>query len=115
MKQSSNNDSQSPLESMRTVVTRDLLMAEVRSWARAIGVENRIREIHIRTMKGKWASISTRGRLTLNAELFEQPAAFRREVIVHELVHLKLHHGSHNKLFRALVHAYLSEIVDREY
>jgi len=29
-------------------------------------------------------------------------------VIVHELVHLKLRHGRHNALFRALVCAHLS-------
>lgn len=90
-------------------ITRDILIAEARAWARRIGVENRLREIHVRPMKSKWASISTRGRLTLNAELFARPAAFRREVIVHELVHLKLNHGAHNKLFRSLVRAYLAD------
>jgi predicted metal-dependent hydrolase len=57
-------------------------------------------------MKRKWASISTRGRLTLNLELLRQPAAFRREVIVHELVHLRV--PRHGKLFRALFRAYLN-------
>jgi hypothetical protein len=33
------------------------------------------------------------------------PAAFRREVIVHELLHLKL--PNHGKLSRALLRAYL--------
>ncbi len=28
---------------------------------------------------------------------------------MHELVHLKLRHGGHNKLFRALVRAYLAK------
>ncbi len=93
---------------MKEVVTRDILVAEVHAWARLIGVEERIREIHIRSMKRKWASVSTRGRLTLNTELSSQPAKIRREVIVHELVHLKLNHGAHNKLFRALTRAYLS-------
>ncbi len=90
-------------------VSRDLLVAEVHAWARRIGVEDRLREIHIRPMKRKWASISTRGRLTLNAELSSQPAEMRREVIVHELVHLKLNHGAHTKLFRTLVKAYLAQ------
>ncbi len=89
-------------------VVRDVLRSEVRTWARRIGVEERLHEIHIRPMKRKWASISTRGRLTLNAELYRHSAKFRAEVIVHELVHLKLGHGSHNTLFRSLVRAYLA-------
>lgn len=88
-------------------ITRELLMAEAYTWARRIGVEHRLREIHVRSMRRKWASISTRGRLTLSSDLLTQPASFRREVLVHELVHLKLGHGSHNQLFRALVRAYL--------
>ncbi|RMD61094.1 M48 family peptidase [Candidatus Parcubacteria bacterium] len=98
-----------PEEPMQEAVTRDILVAEVYAWACRIGVEDRIREIHIRPMKRKWASISTRGRLTLNIELSGQPAEVRREVIVHELVHLKLGNGSHNKLFRSLVRAYLAQ------
>jgi len=87
---------------------RELLVAETRYWAREIGVEDRLREIHVRPMKRKWASVSVRGRLTLNAELISETAPFRREVIVHELVHLKLGHGKHNKLFRSLTRAYLA-------
>ncbi len=95
-------------EMMCDWMVRDVLRSEVRKWARRIGVEERLHEVHIRPMKRKWASISTRGRLTLNAELYRQPAKFRAEVIVHELVHLKLGHGSHNALFRSLVRAYLA-------
>lgn len=109
MKNARDKVSELPEELMREAVARDILVAEVRAWARRIGVEDRIGEIHIRPMQRKWASISTRGRLTLNVDLFTQPPAFRREVIVHELVHLKLNHGAHNKLFRALIRAYLSD------
>jgi len=99
-------------EPLQQAIARDILVAEVRAWARRVGVENRIREVHIRPMKRKWASISTRGRLTLSDELFKQPPAFRREVIVHELVHVKLNHGGHSKLFSALARAYLAEQTD---
>jgi len=98
-----------PEEPMQEAVTRDILVAEVYAWARRIGVADRVREIHVRPMKRKWASVSTRGRLTFNAEMVSQPADVRREIIVHELVHLKLNHGAHNKLFRALVKAYLAQ------
>jgi predicted metal-dependent hydrolase len=56
-------------------------------------------------MKRKWASCSSKGRLTFNQDLLGQPASFRAEVIVHELVHLKV--PNHGRLFRALVRAYL--------
>ncbi|MGC8785596.1 MAG: M48 family metallopeptidase [Armatimonadota bacterium] len=79
-------------------MVRDLQKAQEQS-------QNRVREIHVRSMKRKWGSISSRGRLTLNVDLLTQSAAFRREVIVHELVHLKV--PNHGKLFKALLKAYL--------
>ncbi|MGQ9836255.1 MAG: M48 metallopeptidase family protein [Thermoanaerobaculaceae bacterium] len=88
-----------PLEEL---VPADLFKAEVKVWARRIGVEPA--EIHIRPMRRKWASCSSNGRLTFDAELLRQPAAFRTEVIVHELLHLKL--PNHGKLFKALLRAY---------
>jgi len=97
-------------KSTAETVSRDLLVAEVYAWARRIGVEDRLHEIHVRPMKRKWASISMRGRLTLSSDLMQQPAPFRRPVIVHGLVHLKLGHGNHNRLFRALVRAYLAQV-----
>ena len=82
----------------------DLFKAEVQSWARRLEVTPR--EIHLRPMKRKWASCSSRGRLTFVTELLRQPAAFRREVIVHELLHLKV--PDHGPLFKALLKAYLA-------
>ncbi len=93
-------DSWTPLEQ---VITKDILKAEVQAWCRRIGVE--VKEVHIRPMTRKWGSLSTMGRMTLNAELLTQPARFRREVIVHELLHLKV--PNHGKLFRSLLRAYL--------
>ncbi len=98
-----------PLEE---TVPVEVLKAEVYTWARRMGLEVRLHEIHVQPMKRKWASVSSRGRLTLNRDLLAQPAAFRREVIVHELVHLKLNHGGHNKMFRSLVRAYLAQQTD---
>lgn len=86
-----------------------MLVAEAWAWARRMDVEDRLREVHVRSMRRKWGSISSRGRLTLNEALSTCPADFRRYVIVHELVHLKLGHGSHGPLFRALVRAYLAQ------
>lgn len=92
-----------PLEDL---VPADVFKAEVYAWARRIGVEPR--EVHIRPMKRKWASCSSTGRLTFSTELLQQQAAFRREVIVHELVHLKV--PNHGPLFRSLVRAYLAGV-----
>ncbi|MDZ7295619.1 MAG: M48 family metallopeptidase [candidate division KSB1 bacterium] len=63
------------------------------------------RQVAIRPMRRKWASCSSRGRLTFDTELLRQPAGFRREVIVHELLHLKV--PNHGRLFRSLLRAHL--------
>jgi len=86
-------------------ISREVLAAEVRCWGRRIGVANRIREIHLRPMRRKWASCSSRGRVTLDPELLCRPAEFRARVIVHELLHLKI--PNHGPLFRNLLNAYL--------
>ena len=91
-----------PLEAS---IPAELLRAEVRVWAQRIGVEPKA--VYIRPLKRKWASCSFRGRLTFDAALLSEPAEFRAEVIVHELVHLKV--PNHGPLFRSLVGAYLAE------
>jgi predicted metal-dependent hydrolase len=90
-----------PLEE---TVPAEIFKSEVEAWARKIGVEPK--EIHLRPMKRKWASCSTKGRLTFDTDLLRQPAVFRREVIVHELLHLKV--PNHGPVFRALLKAYLA-------
>ncbi len=74
----------------------------VLQWAKTCGVE--VNEIHIRTMKNKWASCSSRGRLTFDKKLLRQPKDERNKIIVHELLHLK--YPNHGKMFRALLKAY---------
>ncbi len=95
--------SHEPLEER---VPADLFKAEVRAWAKRIGVKPR--EVHLRPMRRKWASCSSNGRLTFNTDLLGEPAPFRREVIVHELLHLKV--PNHGKVFKALLKAHLAEI-----
>jgi predicted metal-dependent hydrolase len=84
-------------------ITKAELKAEVAAWAKRIGVQPL--ELHIRQMRRKWGSCSTEGRVTLNRELLSASADLRREVIVEELLHLRL--PNHAKLFRALKRAYL--------
>ena len=81
---------------------------EVEAWARRIGV--RPKEIHLRPMKRKWASCSSRGRLTFDTGLLSQPAGFRAKVIVHELLHLQV--PNHGKLFESLIKAFMDEIAE---
>jgi predicted metal-dependent hydrolase len=102
-----NTASSSPLEE---VIPTDIFRSEIEAWAKRIGVEPR--EIHIRPMTRKWASCSPKGRLTFNTELMREPTPFRAEVIVHELLHLKV--PNHGKLFRALLRAYLADPLQRQ-
>jgi predicted metal-dependent hydrolase len=80
----------------------DQFKAEVRTWAERLDVAPT--GIYVTGMRRKWASCSRRGRVTFDIELLEQPEPFRREAIVHELLHLKVR--NHGPLFRALLSAY---------
>jgi len=90
-----------PLEE---AVPADLFKAEVHAWARRLKVEPRT--LRIVPMMRKWASCSSAGRVSFNRELLRQPAQFRAEVVVHELLHLKI--PNHGRVFRALLRAYLA-------
>ena len=82
----------------------------VRHWATRIGVK--IAQVHIREMKRKWASISTKGRITLDANLVGIPKRLGEFVIVHELVHLLA--PNHGKVFKSFLLAYLPDWEERE-
>lgn len=47
-------------------------------------------------MTTKWGSCSTAGRASFDLDLLAQPYDFRKEVIVHELLHMKV--PNHGKL-----------------
>lgn len=82
----------------------------VQQWSDRIGVK--VREIHLRQMQRKWASISMKGRLTLNTDLLNLPEALAEYVIVHELVHLLV--PNHGKLFKSFMSAYLPDWEERQ-
>jgi predicted metal-dependent hydrolase len=92
------------LDTLEQTIPAQVFKAEVLSWAKRIGVEPK--EIRLRLMKSKWASCSSNGRLTFNTGILQQPASFRSEAIVHELLHLKV--PNHGKLFKNLMRAFLS-------
>lgn len=88
-------------------VPLEVFKAEVAAWAERIGVQPRA--ITMRSMVRKWGSCSTAGRLTFDRDLLCQPAAFRAEAIVHELLHLKYPNLNHGTALRALAHTYLEK------
>jgi predicted metal-dependent hydrolase len=81
-----------------------------RHWATRIGVQ--LRQVHVRPMRTKWASMSTAGRLTLNSEVLALPRSTGEYVIVHELVHLLA--PNHGKVFKSFMAAYLPDWEERE-
>jgi predicted metal-dependent hydrolase len=85
-------------------ITREAFKDEVRAWAQRLEVEPL--EIHLTGMRRKWGSCSPRNRLTFDTGLLRQPEQFRREAILHELLHLKVR--NHGQLFRALLSASLA-------
>jgi predicted metal-dependent hydrolase len=105
VKRNARRHSLSPSAALGDPIPREEFKAEVQVWADRLDVEPI--EIHIAAMRRKWASCSTRGRVTFAADLLAQPAQFRREVIVHELLHLKV--PNHGPLFRALLSAHLAD------
>lgn len=80
-----------------------IFRARVAEWAVKLGVEPA--EVHLRAMRRKWASCSSRGRLTFDTGLLRQPRDFVDYVIVHELLHLRV--PNHGKLFKSLFSALL--------
>ena len=82
----------------------------VQEWSDRIKVQ--VKQIQLRPMKRKWASISTTGRLTLNTELLDLPKELGEFAIVHELVHLLV--PNHGKLFKCFMSAYLPDWEERE-
>jgi hypothetical protein len=78
---------------------------EVLTCANDLGVKPK--EIRIQKMKRKWASCSSKGRLTFSFALLEEAKGVRLEAIVHELLHLK--YPNHGEMFKALLVAHLSK------
>jgi len=83
----------------------DEFKREVWLWADKVRVKPK--EIHIRAMKRKWASCSSKGRLTFSYELLHQNKDKRAKAIVHELLHLR--YPSHGKMFHSMLNAYLEK------
>src|SRR3546814_4627919 len=75
----------------------------VDQWATRLRVQPT--QIRVQVMTRKWASCSSRGRVTFARDLLAQSAGFQEYVIAHELLHLRIH--NHGKLFNATLRAHL--------
>lgn len=89
-------------------ITKADLKAEVAAWAKLMKVAPK--QVHVRRMTRKWGSCSTTGRVTLAEDLLTQPSGDRKEVIVHELLHLRV--PNHGRLFKSLLKAYLAKAIE---
>jgi predicted metal-dependent hydrolase len=88
-------------------ISKEVFKAEIAAWAQKMKVEPK--EVHVRPMPRKWGSCSTTGRVSFSLDLLSQPPKVRKEIVVHELLHLKV--PNHGKLFKALLKAYLAKDV----
>ena len=82
---------------------------EVLSIANEIGVTPR--EIHLRKMKQKVASCSSKGRLTFDPSLLEEADEVRLRAVIHELLHLR--YPNHGRMFRVMLETYISKVTRR--
>jgi hypothetical protein len=87
------------------MITAQELKKEIFGWATELQVNPK--EVHIMEMKNKWASCSSKGRLSFSKALLEEPKEVRSKAIVHELLHLK--YPNHGKMFKALLKSHLSK------
>ena len=84
-------------------ISKEVFKAEVAAWGLIMKVEPKA--VHVRPMIRKWGSCSTAGRVTFDVDLLAEPYPLRKEIIIHELLHLKV--PNHGKLFKALLKAYM--------
>ena len=77
----------------------------VMEWAGKLDVK--ANALYIRPMRRKWASCSTAGTLSFNAELIGVDRELGEYVIVHELLHFSV--PNHGKLFKSLLRAHLGD------
>ena len=82
----------------------------VRHFADSLGVN--MRALTVRRMKNKWASCSSNGVFTFNAELLQLERHIGDYVIVHELLHF--HVPNHGRLWKSLMTAHLGDYQEAE-
>ena len=79
--------------------------AKVTEWAEKLGVK--VAGVYVRPMRTKWASCSTNGILSFNADLLEFEPQVWDYVIVHELLHFDV--PNHGRLWKSLMRAHVGD------
>jgi hypothetical protein len=92
-------------------LTAEELRDAVAAWAARIGVA--VTRVQVRSMRTKWASCSTRGTLTLSADLLTLPRDLVDYVICHDLVHLRV--PDHGQGFQALMGCHMPDWRERQH
>lgn len=80
----------------------DELRRRTHAWAMRLRVNPKV--VRVQAMRRKWGSCTSRGTITLAADLAYQEPKFQEFVIVHELLHLR--YPTHGRLFKAALTAY---------
>lgn len=88
-----------------TNIAKNDFKKRVQHWADKL--DARVTTVSVRSMKTKWASYSTTGRLTFDATLLDLKVELQDYVIVHELLHDQV--PNHGKLWKSLMHAHLGD------
>lgn len=84
---------------------KEKFKARVLEWADKLDVN--VCSLAVRPMRNKWASCSTAGNLSFNAELISLDRDLADYVIVHELLHFFV--PNHGKLWKSLMRAHLGD------
>lgn len=91
-------------------MTPEEFKKDVSRLAKVVGVE--AKQVHLRRMKRKWASCSSKGRLTFDPALLDEPKEMRVKAVLHELLHMR--YPNHGKMFEMMLQAYLSKEMNGE-
>lgn len=87
------------------MLTKEEFKEEVMDLAREVRLEPK--EIHIRKMSKKWASCSSKGRLTFDPSILDLSDGERAEIVLHELIHLR--YPNHGKMFNLILNTHLGK------
>lgn len=91
-------------------MTKTAFKMRVEAWASKLDVN--VQSVTVRSMKTKWASCSTSGRLNFDQELLDLPFDLQDYVVVHELLHF--HVPNHGRLWKSLMGMHINRYQDKD-